>query len=292
MQLAQKLAIGYMRAKLNLIGVVSKKRAAREAIKIFSTPFRKAKKATPPIFEKSELIGFRLHGKKVTGYRWNHPAPKKFLILHGFESSAFNFDRYVKPLISIGYEVVAMDAPAHGKSEGKTTNLLEYIETIEETEKRFGPFDAAMGHSLGGMAICMYLEKSKRKGRMKLVLIAPLIETVTAIDTFFRFLQLNDEIKTEFNKIIHQKTGYWPSHFSLKRAAPNLPADILWIHDEDDDLTPLSDTEPIQKASYPHIRFMITKGLGHRRIYRDNQVSRIIVNFFRGDSEKEDLMDC
>lgn len=288
MLLAQKLAIGYIRAKLNLIGVVSKKRAAREAMIIFSTPFRKVKKAPPPIFEKSELIGFRLHGKKVTGYRWNHPAPKKFLILHGFESSAYNFDRYVKPMIRLGYEVVAMDAPAHGKSEGKTINLLEYVETIAETEKRFGPFDAAMGHSFGGLAVSLYLEKSKRNDRFKLVLIAPLTETVTSIDTFFRFLQLNDEIRTEFNKLIHQKSGFWPSHFSLKRAAPNLPADILWIHDEDDDMTPLSDTVPIQKANYPHIKFMITKGLGHRRIYRDNKVSRSIINFFSGESIEGD----
>jgi predicted alpha/beta hydrolase family esterase len=289
MQLAQKVAIGYLRAKLNLIGVVSKKKAAQEAMIIFSTPFRKVKKAVPAIFEKCELIGFRLHGKKIIGYRWNHPSPKKLLVLHGFESSAFNFERYIKPLIKIGYEVIAVDAPAHGKSEGKTINLLDYIETIEETEKRYGPFDAALAHSFGGIAISMYLEKSKRKDKMKLVLIAPATETVTAIDSFFRFLQLNDGIRTEFNKLIHHRTGHWPSHFSIKRVAAQLPAEILWVHDEDDDMTPLSDTEPVQKANYPHIRFMITKGLGHRRIYRDTEVSRIILNFFSEGGSKEDL---
>jgi Serine aminopeptidase, S33 len=280
MQLAQKVAIGYIRAKLNLMAVVSKKRAAKEALLIFSTPFRRVKKAIPPIFEKCELIGFRQHNNKVTGYRWNHPSPKKFLILHGFESSAFNFERYINPMIKLGYEVVAMDAPAHGKSEGKTINLLDYIETIEETEKRYGPFDAAMAHSFGGIAISMFLEKRKRKDKMKLVLIAPATETVTAIDSFFRFLQLNDGIRTEFNKLIHQKTGHWPSFYSITRVAPHLPANILWIHDEDDDMTPLSDTEEIQKAQYPHIRFMITKGLGHRRIYRDNTIYRAIISYF------------
>ena len=167
MQLAQKLAIGYLRAKLNMVGVVSKKKAAEMALVIFSTPFRKVKKAVPPIFEKSELIGFRMNHKKVTGYRWNHPSDKKFLILHGFESSAYNFDRYVKPMIKKGFEVIAMDAPAHGNSEGKTINLLEYIDMIAETEKRYGPFDAVMAHSFGGMAICMYLDKLKRHETIK-----------------------------------------------------------------------------------------------------------------------------
>jgi hypothetical protein len=124
---------------------------------------------------------------------------------------------------------------------------------------------------------------------MKLVLIAPATETVTAIDSFFKFLQLNDGIRTEFNKLIHHRTGHWPSHFSIKRVAAQLPAEILWVHDEDDDMTPLSDTEPVQKANYPHIRFMITKGLGHRRIYRDTEVSRIILNFFSEGGSKEDL---
>jgi pimeloyl-ACP methyl ester carboxylesterase len=289
MHLAQKLAIGYLRAKLNMIGVVSKKKAAEKALVIFSTPFRKVKKAVPPIFEKSELISFNMHHKKVTGYRWNHPADKKFLILHGFESSAYNFDRYVKPMIKKGYEVVAMDAPAHGNSEGKTINLLEYIEMIGETEKRFGPFDAVLAHSFGGLAITMYLDKRKQEKLMKLVLIAPATETVTAMDTFFRFLQLNEGIRKEFNKIIHHKTGHWPSYYSINRVAAELPADILWIHDEEDDMTPMSDTIPIQEANYPHIRFVITRGLGHRRIYRDPQVSRIVLSFFSMENGERDL---
>ena len=66
--------------------------------------------------------------------------PKKFLILHGFESSAFNFDRYIKPMIKLGYEVVAMDAPAHGKSEGKTINLLDYIEYDRRNRKALWAF--------------------------------------------------------------------------------------------------------------------------------------------------------
>jgi len=61
-----------------------------------------------------------MNGIVIKGWRWNHPAERKVLILHGFESSAINFDRYVKPLIKKGYEVLAFDAPAHGRSGSKT----------------------------------------------------------------------------------------------------------------------------------------------------------------------------
>ncbi|MCU0382249.1 MAG: lysophospholipase [Chitinophagaceae bacterium] len=287
--MSQKIALGYLRAKLNLLGVVSKRKAAAEAIILFSTPFRKVKKKVPPIFEKAEEIHFSMHHKKVYGYRWNHPSSHRFLILHGFESSAYNFDRYVKPMIKKGYEVVAMDAPAHGRSEGKTINLLEYVDMVRETWKRFGPFDAVLAHSFGGLAISLYLDEHPPEHSPQIALIAPATETTTAVNSFFKVLQMNDEIKQEFNRQIHQKTGRWPAEYSITRVAPTLKADILWAHDEEDNMTPLADTEKIRAQNLPHIRFLITKGLGHRRIYRDNHVSRAILDFFETHTSPEDL---
>jgi pimeloyl-ACP methyl ester carboxylesterase len=280
MALGQKIALGYLRAKLNLLAVVSKRKAAEEAFILFSTPLRKVKKKMPPIFEKAAEVHFSLHGKKVFGYRWNHPSPHRFLILHGFESSAFNFDRYVKPMIKKGYEVVAMDAPAHGKSEGKTINLLEYVDMVRETWHRFGPFEAILAHSFGGLAVSLYLDKHPPAQRPRVALIAPATETTTAIDSFFRVLQLNDEVKDTFNRLIHRRSGMWPAEFSVARVAPGLQADILWAHDEEDQMTPLRDAEVVRTQNLPHIRFLITRGLGHRRICRDNQVSREIIDFF------------
>jgi len=35
----------------------------------------------------------------------------------------------------------------------------------------------------------------------------------------------------------------------------------------------------VKEANYPNVEFVITKGLGHRRIYRDNKVVKAIVEF-------------
>jgi alpha-beta hydrolase superfamily lysophospholipase len=273
------MVLAYLRAKLNFVAVLSPRKSAELAMEIFTTPLRKAKKKMPPIFEKAESLSFKLHGKKVHGYRWNHPTDRKLLILHGFESSSFNFERYVKPAIRKGYEVVAIDAPAHGKSEGKTIALPDYMATIDLTVKKFGPFHAYLAHSFGGLALSLFLENHPSASRPRIVLIAPATETTTAITSFFAVLQLNEKVKKEFAKLIREKAGVSPAHFSIKRVAPGLEADILWVHDEDDDMTPLKDVKPLMKEVHPHIRFFITKGLGHRRIYRDNQVSRTILDF-------------
>jgi hypothetical protein len=59
----------------------------------------------------------------------------------------------------------------------------------------------------------------------------------------------------------------------------HIRASVLWVHDEDDLTTPLSDLKPVMEKGYPNVEFMITKGLGHNRIYRDNEVKRKIFSF-------------
>jgi hypothetical protein len=44
-------------------------------------------------------------------------------------------------------------------------------------------------------------------------------------------------------------------------------------------MTPLSDVEPIMEKNYPNFHFIISEGLGHRRIYRDNKSLKAIIEF-------------
>lgn len=282
MKLAQKIAIGYIRTKLNLLAMVSKRKAAEKALEIFSTPYRKAKKKTPPVFEKAEKISFKMDGFIIRGFRWNHDAKIqriKVLILHGFESTVKNFDRYINPLLKKNYEIIAFDAPAHGDSSGKYLNLPIYIKTIESVIHKYGPVHSVMAHSFGGMAIMHYLARNRHTEDFKAVLIAPATETSTAVNFFFNFLQLSEDIKPEFNKLIEEKTGIKPENISIRKIAKNIKAKILWFHDEEDDVTPLSDAIKVKEDNHPNTRFVITKGLGHRRIYRDNNVCNQVVEF-------------
>jgi pimeloyl-ACP methyl ester carboxylesterase len=279
MKLAQKLALNYYRAKINILAVVSKRKAAQKAFDLFCTPLRKPKKKTPPVFEKAEKLSFEFENNRVVGYRWNHPEQKKVLIVHGFESTAKNFDRYIMPLVKKGYEVLAFDAPAHGNSGGKRINLPLYARAIRHIGELYGPIDSYIAHSFGGLALAHYLETLPESQQIKVVMIAPATETTSAIDSFFQFLQLSAEIRKEFDNLILEIGGVPPDHYSIRRAMHNINGDILWFHDEDDDMTPLADALKVKDDSHAHIEFVITKGLGHRRIYRDNQVFKQAIEF-------------
>lgn len=279
MKLSQRLALSYIQTKFKLLSAISKKKAAEKAFQLFCTPQKRNLKKLPPVFEQGEKLQLTVEGIQVKGWRWNHPAGRKALIIHGFESSVVNFDRYIKPLIRKGYEVLAFDAPAHGRSGGKTINAPLYKKTIQEVYKKFGPVQSFMAHSFGGLAVSLALEEISHTDDYRLVLIAPATETVSAIDSFFRFLRIDPAVRPEFDKIIVKKSGVTPSWFSIKRAMKHIRARILWFHDEEDEVTPLSDVMKVKAENYPNIDFIITKGLGHRRIYRDNKVSKAIIDF-------------
>jgi pimeloyl-ACP methyl ester carboxylesterase len=86
-------------------------------------------------------------------------------------------------------------------------------------------------------------------------------------------------VRTAFDKIIIKKGGVSPTWYSIRRAMQHIRARVLWIHDEEDDTTPIEDVQKVQEKNYPQIQFVITKGLGHRRIYRENKITRLIVDF-------------
>jgi hypothetical protein len=279
MALAQQLALKYIRTKFAFLSWFSKKQAARQAFTLFCTPQYRNRKALPPVFEKAEKLQFRFFQYKVCGYRWNGGQEQKALILHGFESSAINFDRYVKPLMKKGYEVLAFDAPAHGRSSGKLFNALLYKEFIQSLYKTYGPFQAFLAHSVGGLALSLALEDMEHDAGTKVALIAPATETPTSVDLFFNYLKLDPAIRPHFNKIIVEKSGHPPEWFSVARASKAIKATVLWAHDKDDTMTPFSDIQPVMDATYPNFQFLITEGLGHRRIYRDNKVSKAVLEF-------------
>jgi pimeloyl-ACP methyl ester carboxylesterase len=280
MSLSQRLVINYFRAKFALLSSISKRKAAERAFLLFCTPKYRNRKKLPRIFEQAENIHFSFHKNRITGYRWNHPSENKLLILHGFESSVINFDRYVKPLIKKGYEVLAFDAPAHGRSSGKQINVVLYKEFILYINKHYGPVKNFMAHSLGGLGLGIALEEIKHDESYKAVFIAPATETTTAIDSFFKFLKLDAGVRKEFDTLIKSISGQPPEWYSIARAAQNIKAKVLWLQDEDDNMTPMRDVAPVMEKKLPGFQFRISKGLGHRRIYRDNHSYKAIIDFF------------
>ncbi len=273
-----KLMIGILRFYLHFLSIISIKKASLVAFRIFSTPIRKAKPIKPDIFSKATSVMIIVDGLKIKGYSWVKNNQKKALILHGFESRAYNFEKYIEPLIDLGFDVYAMDAKAHGDSEGKTIVLPDYLAMIKQMEFQFGKFDIYLGHSFGGLALSLYLESNPNPAS-KAILIAPATETSTAINMFCKFLKLNSKIESQIHGLILARAGLAVDFFSIKRALPHIKSKILWIHDLNDDITPYKDAKLVFDTKQANATFITTNGLGHRRIYKDEKVMKQIFKY-------------
>ena len=281
MKLVQKLAVAYVRTKLRMLSMVSEKQAARKALDLFCTPQSRVRKKMPPIFSQAEKLSFVSGSNKLIGYRWNAGGSKTLLIIHGFESSVINFDRYIKPFMRKNYIVIAFDAPAHGKSAGKKITAPMYAKMITDIDRRYGPVNFFIAHSFGCLALSLALEQMDDHAGRKAVFIAPATESTTAVDSFFKFLQLKNGIRTEFDQLIKKMSGNETKWFSIPRVLKHIRTKILWMHDKDDDITPISDVKKVEDARHAHVTFHFTEGLGHRRIYRDNKVTKAVIDFLQ-----------
>ncbi len=284
MKLTKKLALQYYRIKFRLLGLFAPRKAARSAFKLFCTPYSgKPERPMPLIFEKGEHISVDIEGGlTLRGWRWQPEADvatgKKILILHGFDSYSYRFEKYIRPLRKEGFSIYAFDAPGHGLSDGKTINSLQYKNAILIIEKEFGSFYGIMAHSIGGLAASLASEYLPHL--QKLVLIAPAVEITRPIDKFAQMVSLPNRVKERMYKLIIRLGKLPVSYFDARRAIEQITIPTLWLHDEEDAICPYNDVLPIQALALPHVTFHITKGLGHSNIYRDGQTVKTIVGFF------------
>lgn len=282
MKITQKIAITYIRSQFRVLAAISPVKAASRAFTLFCTPLHKSRKKPGLIFNDATSLQINIPGYTIRGFGWNMGASHTILILHGFSSCAYNFERYIQAFAKQGYRVLAFDAPAHGTSSGKTVNAVQYKDTILEIHRCYGPFHGAMAHSFGGIALALAMEELPHTPATKLVFIAPATETVSAVSHAFGMLRLQKTaVQAAFHQIIYNLSGKPTEWFSIRRAAYQLKASILWLHDEEDDITPAADAKMVQADNHPHIQFVFTKGLGHQKIYRDAGVKEQVIAFLQ-----------
>lgn len=281
MKLVQRIVLKYYSTKFKAIELVSPAQAAKAAFELFCTPYSKQKSyAVPMVFEQAEKLSFMFQGHKIHGFRWKPEVSNghKILICHGFDSSSYRFERYINPLLREGFEILAFDAPAHGLSQGKTITAIIYSDMILEINSAFGPVDAIIAHSFGGIAVALAIEKLKSNSIKRLVLVAPATETTRSLNDFCRYLNISDKLKEGLEKLIVQIGGQPSSWYSVARIIQSVTILTLWIHDKKDIITPFEDMQSLTGLDLPFVKFIITEGLGHS-LYREDNIAKHIIAF-------------
>ena len=226
---------------------------------------------------KTAILTIKSINKKIQFYRWKGKGPK-ILLVHGWSGRASNMYFIIKGLIEKGYDVYSFDAPAHGNSRSKTTNIPEFIACINELHLHIKSLDAIIAHS-GGAFASIYSSCFNNKKLKKLVLISTFNSVYDLFQNFFNLIQLSKKVGDLMIEFYSKKTGIIiDENLSAEKFGKNLKCETLIIHDEDDKEIPLEDSQLIAK-SIKNVKTFFTKNLGHRRILRDEKVVKEILTF-------------
>ena len=123
-----------------LCAFISTKLATTYAAKLFTTPIKhKVPKRELEMDSKSikKVINVPAIDKNIITYQYG-TSDHKILLVHGWSGRGTQLFKIADALLKIGYSTISFDAPAHGKSQGTTTIMSEFIHSILEIEKQFG----------------------------------------------------------------------------------------------------------------------------------------------------------
>ena len=250
------------------------------AAKLFTTPIKHKvpkRELAMDSTSKQQLIPIPAINKLIMVYEYGN-STKKVLLVHGWSGRGTQFFKIADALLKEGYATISFDAPAHGKSPGNSTIMIEFIASIFELERQFGPFEIAIGHSLGGMAVLNAAKSGLEVQKIAVIGSGDIVQDI--LDNFISRLQLKPIISQKLRNYFETKYGEAMDNYSAYKAASALEIPILVIHDKNDLEVPVEAGMHI----YQHVKngdLMLTEGLGHRKILGDARVIQKVIEFIK-----------
>lgn len=260
---------------INIIAYISPNYAARLAINLFSTP-RKGKlteEATDFLnsafqeevtFENYSIMTYRWLGEKET-----------ILLVHGWESNSFRWKGLIHSLKSQDFNIIALDAPAHGKSGGKSFNVIDYAECIYLVAKKF-KINTIIGHSLGGMATILFQHKYKLPNLKRIVLLGAPSNYEGVFKRYISMMSYHKSLVKSINDFALKRFGNFPEYYDTAMFSNQLNTEGLIIHDLGDDVIPFEEaidySENFRKA-----KLISTKN--HDHSLKSEEIDKYIIEF-------------
>ena len=246
---------------INLLSFISKEYAASKALNLFATP-RKGRLSDKDkdYLSNAQQKSIAFDDYKIATYHWSGKG-KTILLVHGWESNSARWKFIIEKLKTLNFNIVALDAPAHGGSSGKQFNAILYSQFINVIVKQFDP-EIIIGHSVGGMASIFFQSKHKHPSVQKLITLGAPSEFMDILNRYSELMSYNSKVQKGLDNIIEKRFSHPPSHFSGAKFSESIDSEGLIIHDKEDRIIPFDDAL-LYKNHYPNASLVSTKGNGH-----------------------------
>lgn len=250
-----------------------------EAFWMFMQPIRTAVARKEKEWESmAARFNLRSEGERVEGYSWGHG--KIVVLAHGWNGRALSMSAFIGPLVERGFQVVAIDAPGHGESEGNICHAPRFADCIAQIQEKIGPIHGVIGHSFGTIATTV--AQARGVAIEKAVYLSALCWIPQRFREFAAAVGLCDNGADQMWKIADDHFGPGQiEKLNADVAASDFSACALLVHDEEDREVPIEDSEAIAKV-WKGSELWRVRGLGHFRILRSRSVIERVVQFLDG----------
>lgn len=260
---------------LNIISAVSPKFASKKALNLFATP-RKGRYTNKQsiAIDDAKIETLNFDGLNIKTYRWAG-RNKTILLAYGWESNASRWDYILEALKTEDYNIIALDGPAHGNSDGKQFNAVLYSQFIDVVMQHFKP-EVLIGHSVGGMASVFALHNYKFYSVKKLILLGAPAHFTGVFARYKAMMGFNTKISEGLDTIVLERFHKPVDYFSASNFTATFDIEGLIIHDKRDLVIPYEDAL-LFKEKFKNSKLITTQGFGHS--LRDASLTPKIIKF-------------
>ncbi|MCZ6545688.1 MAG: alpha/beta hydrolase [Chloroflexi bacterium] len=263
---------------MRLGAVIAPNLASRLFAKQFLTPWR----AATPGRERVWTVGAKRRTVRCGDYdlavSYAGLGGPQVLLVHGWSGRGSQLGAFIEPLLDAGYEVNWFDLPAHGRSSGKQAGFVDAVDAVENVIRWLGGAHTVIAHSMGAAATTLAAARGADIGRM--VYLASPDDVGSFLTTVGDLIGLPQSVITGAQSHIEQTYDVRFEDLIPTRHAAELTQPLLALHDRDDREVTVEEVERLTHA-WPDAELRLTQGLGHRRILRDPDVIRQVVDFVR-----------
>ncbi|WP_136480132.1 alpha/beta hydrolase [Cognatitamlana onchidii] len=260
---------------INLLSYLSPVNAAKIAVKIFSTPRNANLDDEAKCFlDQAHQENLSYGGFSIITYHWANKG-KTVLLAHGWDSNSFRWKDLINLLIQNNFNIISIDAPAHGASGNKIFNAPLYAECLNVAIKKYAP-SVLIGHSVGGTASAIALTNYKDIHIDKLVLLGAPSNLAISVGNYVKMMKYNKRVSKAINRYYQKHFGRLPEFYCVENFFSSLEPKGLIIHDRRDNIISYKEALDIHRA-YKNSKLIKTIGLGHR--LKSDKVYRHILDF-------------
>lgn len=272
------LALRFIQWAFPKLEALSPRLASRWFQHLFFTPIRyKLPEKEMQVLKHAEKYELKVGEKAIRVNAWGKGPV--IVVVHGWAGRGTQFRKFIAPFNQAGFRVVALDGPAHGQSQGKSTEIMEFAQAITSVfmhEKAV----AIIAHSFGGVA-SLYAIAQGMPATVLVNIASPTIAE-EIVQNFLKALKASARMGQFFREFIIKRTGKQFEDFSalalIKQVKTTL--NLLLIYDENDQEVTMAHAHAMKKQ-YPQAILFETKGLGHTRILKEETVINRCVTFIQ-----------